>query len=93
MQRVTERLAGLSAELVWFDLEWVAVDDDDAAELMADPALDRNTHTIKVEADSARLTMTIENVPSEENPGTGKITALSVIAALRGLVAPLRVGT
>ena len=62
-------------------------------EIWADPALDRNTHTIVVEADSARLTMTIENVPSEENPGTGKITALSVIAALRGLAAPLRVGT
>ena len=62
-------------------------------EIWADPALDRNTHTIQVDADSARFTMTIENVPSEENPGTGKITALSVIAALRGLVAPLRVGT
>ncbi len=62
-------------------------------EIWADPALDRNTHTIDVDADSARFTMTIENVPSEENPGTGKITALSVIAALRGLVAPLRVGT
>jgi aspartate dehydrogenase len=62
-------------------------------EIWADPALDRNTHTIVVEADSARLTMTIENVPSEENPRTGKITALSVIAALRGLVAPFRVGT
>jgi aspartate dehydrogenase len=62
-------------------------------EIWADPALDRNTHTIIVEADSARLTMTIDNVPSEENPRTGKITALSVIAALRGLVAPFRVGT
>ena len=62
-------------------------------EIWADPALDRNTHSIVVEADSARLTMTIENVPSEENPGTGKITALSVVAALRGLVAPLKVGT
>jgi aspartate dehydrogenase len=37
--------------------------------------------------------MTIENVQSEENPGTGKITALSVIACLRGQVAPLRVGS
>ena len=46
-----------------------------------------------VDADSARFSMTIENVPSEENPGTGKITALSVIACLRGLTAPLRVGT
>ena len=62
-------------------------------EIWADPALDRNTHSIVVEADSARLTMTIENVPSEENPGTGRITALSVIAALRALVAPLRVGS
>jgi aspartate dehydrogenase len=62
-------------------------------EIWADPALDRNTHTIEVEADSARFTLRIENVPSEENPRTGKITALSVIACLRGLAAPLRVGT
>jgi aspartate dehydrogenase len=37
--------------------------------------------------------MTIENIPSEENPRTGKITALSVLAALRRLVAPLVVGS
>jgi aspartate dehydrogenase len=46
-----------------------------------------------VEADSARFEMTIENVPSEANPRTGKITALSVIAALRGLTATLKVGS
>jgi aspartate dehydrogenase len=62
-------------------------------EIWADPAVTRNTHTIEVEADSARFTMTIENVPSAENPATGRITPLSVIAALRDLVAPLRVGT
>ena len=62
-------------------------------EIWADPALDRNTHTIHVEADSARFSLSIENVPSDENPGTGKITALSVVAALRGLVSPLHVGT
>ena len=62
-------------------------------EIWADPALDRNTHRVEVEADSARFSLAIENVPSPENPGTGKITALSVIATLRGLVAPLRVGT
>ena len=37
--------------------------------------------------------MTIENVPTDENPRTGRITALSVIAYLRKLAAPLRVGT
>jgi aspartate dehydrogenase len=62
-------------------------------EIWADPAVDRNMHSIVVEADSARFTLSIENVPSAENPKTGKITALSVIAALRGLNAPLRVGT
>jgi aspartate dehydrogenase len=67
--------------------------DETRLEIWADPSLDRNTHTIKVDADSARFTLTIENVQSEENPGTGKITALSVIACLRGLAAPFRVGT
>jgi aspartate dehydrogenase len=62
-------------------------------EIWADPAVDRNIHRIEVESDSARLRLEIENVPSMENPRTGKITALSVIACLRGMVAPLRVGS
>ena len=61
-------------------------------EIWADPALTRNIHRIEVEADSARFSMAIENVPSE-NPRTGLITALSVIACLRKLHAPLRIGT
>jgi len=61
-------------------------------EIWADPSISRNCHTIEVDADSARFSMTIENVPSE-NPKTGRITALSVLAALRKLAAPLRVGT
>jgi len=61
-------------------------------EIWADPAVTRNCHQIRVEADSASFTMSIENVPSE-NPKTGRITALSVIAALRKLTSPLQVGT
>ncbi len=61
--------------------------------IWADPTVKRNTHTIEVEADSARFRMTIENVPSLENPRTGRITPLSVIAALRRLTAPLHAGT
>lgn len=62
-------------------------------EIWCDPALERNTHSITVDAESANFEMKIENVPSEENPGTGKITALSVIAALRAEASPLRVGS
>ena len=55
--------------------------------------MDRNVHIITVEAESARFTMRIENVPSDDNPKTGKITPLSVLACLRGLVSPLKVGS
>jgi aspartate dehydrogenase len=72
-------LAGIGPDRTW-------------VEVWADPGVTRNTHRIEVEADAARFCMTIENVPSE-NPRTGRITALSVIALLRKLSAPLRLGT
>jgi aspartate dehydrogenase len=62
-------------------------------EIWGDPTVTRNTHTIRVEAETVRLTMTIENVPSLENPRTGKITPLSILACLRGLTSTLKVGS
>ena len=61
-------------------------------EIWADPHLERNTHRVEVDADSASFSMEIQNIPSD-NPKTGRITALSVIALLRKLGAPLAVGT
>jgi aspartate dehydrogenase len=61
-------------------------------QVWADPTVTRNVHRIEVEADSARFSMGIENIPSE-NPKTGMITALSVIALLRKQRATLCVGT
>jgi len=62
-------------------------------EIWADPSVTRNIHRIEVEAAAARLSMQVENVPSDENPRTGRLTALSVIAALKKLVSPLAIGT
>jgi aspartate dehydrogenase len=62
------------------------------AEIWADPLIERNCHTVEVDSDSARFTLSIENIPSD-NPRTGRITALSVLAALRKLHSPLRIGT
>lgn len=62
-------------------------------EIWADPALDRNTHRIELDADSARITMIIENVPSPENPRTGRLTPLSVVACLAGFTETLRIGS
>jgi aspartate dehydrogenase len=66
--------------------------DKTTLEIWADPHLERNTHRIEVDADSASFSMEIANIPSE-NPRTGKITALSVIATLRKMTAALRIGT
>ena len=62
-------------------------------EIWADPGITRNTHTIKVDADTASFEMTIAVVPTEENPATGKLVPLSVIETLRSLVSTFKVGT
>ncbi len=66
--------------------------DKTRVEIWADPTIERNIHEVWVEAECARFSMRIENVPSE-NAATGKITALSVIATLRRLTAPLVIGS
>jgi aspartate dehydrogenase len=66
--------------------------DKTTLEIWADPTVTRNTHRILVKSDSSAIDMTIENVPSE-NPKTGRITALSVMALLRKLTGPVRVGS
>lgn len=62
-------------------------------EIWADPSADRNQHSIEVDSDSASFSMEIRNIPSADNPKTGKITALSVVAALRKLGSSVRIGT
>lgn len=66
--------------------------DETEIEIWADPTVDRNTHTIHVDSESASFEMTMRNIPSAENPKTGRITPQSVIATLANLRAPLRVG-
>lgn len=62
-------------------------------EIWADPGVERNTHVVTVEADVARIEVSIANVPSPANPGTGRITAPSMLAAMIDLTSPMSVGT
>jgi aspartate dehydrogenase len=59
--------------------------------LFAVPGLERNQHRILIEGEFGRLTIEVENVPSE-NPRTGKLSYLSAIAMLRELGASVQVG-
>jgi aspartate dehydrogenase len=62
-------------------------------EIWADPGVERNVHDIHVTADAASFSLHIENVPTQENPRTGRLVAQSVMATLRRLSSPLVVGT
>lgn len=67
--------------------------DDTFVEVWADPTIDRNIQSVTIRSDAGEATMTMNNVPSEANPRTGRIVAQSVIATLQRISAPLVVGT
>ncbi len=60
--------------------------------VIADPTVSHNTHEVEVEGDFGRLHVRIENIPSDENPKTGRIVAFSLVRALRGLSETVIVG-
>lgn len=67
--------------------------DETEYQVWADPALTRNVHRIQVETEAVRLDFAVENVPTDQNPATGRMTPLSVMAVLQRMVAPLTVGS
>ncbi len=67
--------------------------DRTSVEVWADPAIDRNIQSVAIRSDSGEATMVMNNIPSDENPRTGRIVANSVIATLRRFTAPLIAGT
>ncbi|HET9734734.1 MAG TPA: aspartate dehydrogenase [Burkholderiales bacterium] len=62
-------------------------------EVVADPALTRNTHTIRVSGKSGNFTVVLENVPSPDNPKTAWLACYSALAALQSLSSGVRYGT
>lgn len=62
-------------------------------EIWADPTVDRNTHTLHMESDAARIALTVANAPSVDNPATSRIAALSMLATLINLKNPISIGS
>ena len=61
--------------------------------ILADPGMTLNTHEIQYRGDAGRLTMKFENIPVPANPKTTYLACLSVLAALKNIRSPYRVGT
>ncbi len=57
--------------------------------VMADPAVTSNQAELKVQGAFGRLSLTIENRPSAENPRTAALAGQSVLAALRKMRADI----
>ncbi len=49
VQKVQERATATSTKLIFFELEWAALDDAKVEELLADPALDSCRHYLRME--------------------------------------------
>ncbi len=62
-------------------------------DISADGRLPGAAHTIHVRSPAVTLEMASQNFPSPENSRTSRIVAPSIIAALRQIGAPLRIGS
>lgn len=60
--------------------------------IVAVPGLERNSHTIEIEGEFGKLTISIANALSE-NPSTGRLTAMSIIRTIKDAMDPFQVGT
>ncbi|WP_456475694.1 aspartate dehydrogenase [Candidatus Pyrohabitans sp.] len=67
--------------------------DKTRVEIVADPKVERNVHEVHAKGDFGELYFRVENLPSPENPRTSMLAALSAIATLRRIAAPVQVGT
>lgn len=61
--------------------------------IVADPALDANTHTVIAKGAFGELTCRVENRPSPDNPASSHLASLSVLALVRRMLSPVSVGT
>jgi aspartate dehydrogenase len=65
--------------------------DKTTVRIVADPTVIRNTHEIEARGEFGELRIVLQNIPTE-NPKTGRLTAMSMIKALRNLTAEVVVG-
>ncbi len=78
--------AVLSLAGIGFDRTWL--------EVVADPGLTFNTHTISVAGRTGRFQVILENVPAPENPKTAWLACYSALAAVKAMsIRGVRYGT
>jgi aspartate dehydrogenase len=61
--------------------------------VVADPALEFNTHYITIRGRTGTISLKFESVPAPDNPKTALLACYSALAAIKALGSPVRYGT
>jgi aspartate dehydrogenase len=61
--------------------------------IVASPKIKRNIHEVEIDSDAGRIIARTENVIHPDNPKTSYLAVLSAIAALKGILSPIKIGT
>ncbi len=61
--------------------------------VVADPALEFNTHLIRIRGPTGSIDLRFQNVPSIDNPKTAMLACFSALAAFKQFSSPVRYGT
>lgn len=61
--------------------------------IVASPGAKRNIHEVEIDSDAGRIVAVTENVIHPDNPKTSYLAVLSAIAALKGILSPIKIGT
>ena len=62
--------------------------------VIADPNTNKNTHVIQAQGKFGKISITVENIPDQNNPKTSRLAILSAIERLREICTDdIRIGT
>jgi len=61
--------------------------------IVASPGAKRNIHEVEIDSDAGKIIARTENVIHPDNPKTSYLAVLSAIAALKGILSPIKIGT
>lgn len=66
--------------------------DETKVNIIADPHITKNEHTIEIKGTFGTSTITVTNEPMKENPKTSYLAALSVLGTIKRLANPIKIG-
>ena len=68
-------------------------EDKTTVRLIASPRLTRNIHEVEIDSEAGKINCRSENMIHPDNPRTSFLAVLSAVATLKGILAPIKIGS